>query len=43
MREEFIVCLPLGLGLILAGLEDFIDLDDLDDLELLAYIGNEKL
>ena len=40
VRDEFIVCLPFGLGFRLVGLEDltdFDDLDDLDDLELFAY------
>ena len=36
VREEFIVCLPFGLGLMLEDLEDLTDLDDFDDLELLA-------
>ena len=41
VREEFIVCLPFGLGFRLAaGLEDladFDDFDDFDDLEPFVY------
>ena len=37
VRDEFIVCLPFGLGFRLAGLDDLTDFDDFDDLELFAY------
>ena len=42
MRDEFIVCLPFGLGFGLAAavLEDLTDFDDFDDFELFAY-GNQ--
>ena len=41
MRDEFIVCLPFGLGFgLAAGLEDLTDFDDFDDFELFAY-GNQ--
>ena len=41
MRDEFIVCLPFGLGFgLAAGLKDLTDFDDFDDFELFAY-GNQ--